>query len=142
MEDESRTVITRRQSLLTMAAVATAGIAGCTSTQNQNDVGNSFATDVIVYSAASDPRTVSVTITEIESDTPHTAKTLEVSPGETVDPVNSGKLPANNSSYAVEVIVEDRPSETFEWTDPSAALAPLWVRIDGSQNIKFLLQAG
>lgn len=142
MEDESHTVISRRQSLLTMAAAGTAGFAGCLSTRNQDGVGNSFATDVIVYSAASDPRTVSITITETDSDTPHTARTLELSPGETVDPVNSGKLPAHNNSYAIEVTVEDGPSETFEWTDPSAELAPLWVRIDESRNIKFLLQAG
>jgi hypothetical protein len=143
MEAElSQAVISRRQSLLTIAAVATAGIAGCGSTQKQNGVGNSFATDVIVSSAASDPRTVSITITETDSDTVHTARTLELSPGETVNPVNSGKLPATNSSYAVEVTVEDGPSETFEWTEPSAELAPLWVRIDESRNIKFLLQAG
>lgn len=142
MEDGSRTVVGRRQSLFAMAAVATAGLAGCTSSQNQNGVGNSFATDVIVYNAASDSRNVSVTITATDSNTPHTDRTLELSPGEVVDSVNTGKLPANNSSYSVEVTVEDGPSETFEWTDPSVELAPLWVRIDGTQNIKFLLQAG
>jgi hypothetical protein len=56
--------------------------------------------------------------------------------------VNSGKLPTNTSSYTVQVSVEDGPSETFEWTDPSVELAPLWVRIDGTRNITFLLQAG
>lgn len=151
MEDASPPGIGRRQSLLTMAAVATAGFAGCGSIQdgdaNGDDdddggVGNSFATDVILYSAASAPRTVSITITETESDTPHTARTIDLSPGETVDPVNSGKLPANNSSYAVEVVVEDGPSETFEWDDPTVGRAPLWIVVDDSRNIKFLLQAG
>lgn len=142
MEDETPTVMSRRQSLFTMAAVAATGLAGCGSTQDTNGVANSFATDVIVCSAASAPRTVSITITEADADTPHTDRTLDLSPGETVDPVNSGKLPANSSSYTVEVAVEDGPSETFEWTDPSVELAPLWVRIDGTQNVTFLLQAG
>lgn len=142
MKDESPTAIGRRQSLFTMAAVATAGITGCSSTQNQNDIGNSGATDVIVSSAAPDHRTVSITITEDDSETPHTVRTFDLSPGETVDPVNVGKLPTNNSSYTVEVTVEDGPSETFEWTDPSVELAPLWVRLDETPNIKFLLQAG
>lgn len=139
-----------------MATVATTGLAGCGSlrddgtdddTEDDGDagdggVGNSFATDVVAFSGATAPRTVSITITDTESDTPHTDRTLDLAPGETVDPVNSGKLPANGSSYTVDVVVEDGPSETFEWTDPSAELAPLWVRVDDSQNITFLLQAG
>lgn len=142
MTDESRTAIGRRQCLLAVAAVATTGLAGCSSTEDQDGVGSSFATDVIVSSVATDPQSVSLTITETDSDTPHTERTVELSPGETVDPVNSEKLPANTSSYTVDVSVKDGPSETFEWTDPSIDLAPLWVQIDDSTNIKFLLQAG
>jgi hypothetical protein len=33
-------------------------------------MGNSGATDVIAYSAASEPRTVSITIAEVDSDSP------------------------------------------------------------------------
>ena len=125
-----------------MAVAATAGLAGCSSLQGETGVGDSGAADVIVTSAASGPRTVSITITEADADSPHTDRTLDLSPNETVDPVNSGKLPTNTSSYTVVVALEDGPSETFEWTDPSLELAPLWVRIDDSQNIRFLLQAG
>jgi hypothetical protein len=142
MGNDSPPLVTRRQSLVTMTAVATMGIAGCGSTQDTDGVGNSFATDVIVHSAASDARTVSITITEIDAETAHTDSTLALSPGETVDPVNDGKLPANDGGYVVDVAVADGPNETFEWTDLSPELAPLWVRIDETENIKFLLQAG
>lgn len=142
MGNDSPPVVSRRQSLFTMTAVATMGLAGCGSPQDADGVGNSFATDVIVHNAASDARTVSITITELDADTPHTDRTLDLSGGETVDPVNNGKLPANDSSYAVDVTVEAGPSETFEWTDLTAELAPLWVRIDETENVKFLLQAG
>ncbi|MFW5974242.1 MAG: hypothetical protein ACOCPZ_02545 [Natrialbaceae archaeon] len=144
MDDEPPGGIGRRRSLLAMAAVATAGLAGCSWGQNGNGngMGNSGATDVIACNGASEPRTVTITVTEVDSDTPHTSRTLELSPGETVDPVNSGKLPTTASSYTVEVSVENGPSETFEWEDPTVELAPLWVRVDETRNIKFLLQAG
>lgn len=131
----------RRRLLVTMAAVAAGGVAGCSSTREQNGVGDSGATDVIVCSVAPDPRTVSITITAAGAERPHTSRTLSLAPGEVVDPVNSSKLPTN-TDYTVEVTVEDGPEETFEWTDPTALLAPLWVRIDATRNIKFLLQAG
>lgn len=125
-----------------MAGVAAAGIAGCSSLRDDPGLSDSGATDVILSSAASEPRTVSVTITEADAETPRTDRTMDLSPGETVDPVNDGKLPTNTSSYSVSVSVVDGPSETFEWTDPTVELAPLWVRIDDSRNITFLLQAG
>lgn len=142
MDDEPRGGIGRRRILAALAAVATAGLAGCSWGQNGNGVGNSGATDVIACNGGSEPRTVTITVTAADSDTPHTSRTLELSPGETVDPVNSGKLPTTARSYTVEVTVENGPSETFEWEDPSVELAPLWVRVDESRNIKFLLQAG
>lgn len=43
--------------------------------------------------------------------------------------------------FSVEVTVQRGPSETFEWDDPDAQLAPLSVLIDDSQNMGFLLQA-
>jgi hypothetical protein len=142
MGNDDPAVVSRRQSLVTMAAGATAGLAGCGSTQDTGGVGDSFATDVIVHNAASAARTVSVRITAVDADTPHTDTTLALSSGETVDPVNDGKLPATDGGYVVDVDVDGGPSETFEWTDLSADLAPLWVRVDDSENIRFLLQAG
>jgi hypothetical protein len=142
MEPESDAGIGRRQSLVTMAALVTGGIAGCSSLDSQDGVGNSGAVDVIAYSAASEPRTVSITVTGAEAETPHTSRTETLEPGEAVDPVNPSKLPTNTSSYTVEVAVTDGPSEQFEWTDPTVDLAPLWVIVDDSRNINFLLQAG
>lgn len=126
-----------------MAAMAsTTSLAGCSLLQDQTGVGDSGATDVIVHNIAAEPKTVSITITDREAENPHTARTLTVSPEEIVDPVNSGKLPTNTSGYTVEVAVNNGPSETFDWTDPTVQLAPLWVQIDETQNIRFLLQAG
>ena len=143
MVDRTSIRLDRRRMLATMAAVTSAtSIAGCASLRDQPGVGDSGATDVIVHSIASETKTVSITITDTDAESPHTSRTLDVSPGEIVDPVNSGKLPTNTSSYTVEVAVNDGPSETFEWTDPTVTLAPLWVQIDGTRNIIFLLQAG
>ena len=133
----------RRRMLAMMAAGASAtALAGCGSVRDPSGVGDSGATDVILHSIASEPRTVSITITDTEAASPHTERTLAVTPGEIVDPVNYGKLPTNTSGYTVEVAVTDGPSETFEWTDPTVRLAPLWVQLDGTRNIAFLLQAG
>lgn len=134
--------VSRRRHLATVAGVATAGFAGCSSLRTDRGVSDSGATDVILSSAASEQRTVTVTITEADAETPRTDRTVDLSPAETVDPVNDGKLPTNTSSYSVSVSVVDGPSETFEWTEPTVELAPLWVRIDDTRNIVFLLQAG
>jgi hypothetical protein len=141
MEDESSTE-SRRRLLATAALTATASIAGCSSLVGGGGVGNSGATDVGVYSLASTPQTVSLTITDASAEQPHTSKTVELAPGDVIEPVNGSKLPTNTSRYIIEVTVEDGPSETFEWTDPTVTLAPLWVQIDDSDNIRFLLQAG
>jgi hypothetical protein len=132
----------RRQMLAAMVAAGTTSIAGCSSFLDRGGVGDSGATDVVVHNVASESKVVSVTVTDTNAEEPHTDRTLDVAPGEIVDPVNSGKLPTNTSSYTVEVAVENGPSETFEWTDPTVQLAPLWVQIDDTRNIKFLLQAG
>ncbi|MFB6149886.1 MAG: hypothetical protein ABEJ48_09500 [Halobacteriales archaeon] len=125
-----------------MAAVAGAtSVAGCSSVLNDEGVGDSGATDVVVYNRASTSQTVSITVTDTSAERPHTSRTLELSPGEVVDPVNSSKLPTN-TSYTVEVTVEGGLSETFDWADPAVELAPLWIQIDDTQNIRFLLQAG
>lgn len=142
MNKETIPEVNRRQALLTIAVAASAGIAGCASTRSKEGVGNSGAVDVIVYNATSETRTVSITITAVDAENPHTKRTLSLSPGKVVDPVNASKLPTNTSQYTVEVTVNDGPSESFEWTDPTVRLAPLWVRIDRTRNIKFLLQAG
>lgn len=143
MDERSASDLGRRRVLTTMAAVASAtSLAGCSSFLDRGGVGDSGAADVTVHNAASEPKTVSVTITDADAEEPHTDRTLELSAGENVDSVNSGKLPTNTSSYTVEVGVENGPSETFTWTDPTVQRAPLWVLIDGTRNIKFLLQAG
>jgi len=141
MEDESLTE-SRRRLLAATALTATTGMAGCSSLVGGGGVGNSGATDVAVYSLASTSQTVSVTIRDAEAEQTHTTRTVELAPGEVVEPVNDSKLPTNTSRYIIEVTVEDGPSETFEWADPTITLAPLWVQIDDSQNIRFLLQAG
>lgn len=129
--------------LATVASVVgAASVAGCASSLDEGGVGDSGATDVIVHNTADGPRTVSVTITEADAEEPHTARTLDVASGEVVDPVNDGKLPTNTSEYTVEVAVQNGPTETFEWTDPTVQRAPLWVQIDGTRNILFLLQVG
>ena len=129
--------------LTSMGAVASAAsITGCSSSPNREGIGDSGATDVTLHNAASERETVSVTVAAADAEEPHTDRTLELRSGELVDSVNSGKLPTNTDGYTVEVTVEEGPSETFEWTDPTVQLAPLWVLIDGTRNIKFLLQAG
>lgn len=132
----------RRQFLTILAAVAgTTTVAGCFGLGGHRIGGQHGATDVLLYNLMAEPATVSVTITESDSDDPHTARTLTLTEGETVNPVNRGKLPTNGS-YLVEVDVENGPSETYDWSDPDLELAPLYILIDDSQNIKFLLHAG
>lgn len=143
MEDGSYPNPRRRRILATVAAVGgTTSVAGCSSFAGDGSVGDSGATDVVVYSLASQSKTVSITIADSSADSPHTSRTLELSSGEIIDPVNESKLPTNANTYEITVTVEGGPSETFEWTDPTVELAPLWVHIDDSQNVKFLLQAG
>lgn len=125
----------RRRVLATMGAAGAASLAGC-SLWDQTG-----ATDVLAHNAAAESKTVSVTITETGADEPHTSRTLELDAGETVEPVNRSKSPTN-ASYTVEASVEDGPSETFDWDEPKVELAPLYVFVDDSRNIKFLLQAG
>ncbi len=128
---------TRRRYLSALVAVAgTASVAGCTSLWDQTG-----ATDVIVHNVGEGQKTVSITITDTDAEARHTSRTVELDPGEKVDPVNRSKLPTN-TSYAVEVTVGETTSETFEWDDPDVELAPLHVLVDDTRNIKFLLQAG
>lgn len=114
--------------------------AGCSSVRDRlwSQTG---ATDVFVISTASQPRTLTVAIRDTEADAQLTERTIPVSPGEQAGPVRESKLPTN-TSYRIEASLEDGPSETFEWTDPTVERAPLWILVDDSQNIKFLLQAG
>ena len=127
----------RRRFLAAVAGVTgSTALAGCSSVWQQTG-----ATDVNVYNWADESKVVSITVTAADADEPHTARTLELGAGERVEPVNRSKLPTN-SSYTVRVTVEDGPSETFAWEDPDVSLAPLYVLVDESRNIKFLLQAG
>jgi hypothetical protein len=141
MEEEPPTE-SRRRLLATAGITATTTIAGCSSLVGNSGIGNSGATDVAVYSLASTSQMVELTITDASAERPHTSRTVELAPGDVIDPVNDSKLPTNTSTYVIEVRVEDGPSETFEWTDPTVTLAPLWIQIDDSENIRFLLQAG
>lgn len=94
-----------------------------------------------MYSLAADPVTVSVVVTDTDATEPHTSRTLEISQGEKVEPVNRGKLPTN-TSYTITVTVEGGANETFEWTDPKLDLAPLYIVIEDPQTIEFLFNAG
>ena len=142
MPDDGLPGAGRRQFLTSVAAASVAlGLAGCPSGPTTDGVGDSGATDVAVSSLASEPKTVSITITEMGAESPRTDRTLEVGPGEVVEAVNTGKLPTN-TGYSVAVAVRGGPSETFEWAEPTVDLAPLWVQVDDSRNIRFLLQAG
>lgn len=137
MRDRSPVGPGRRRFLTAIVTVAgTTSIAGYSTLWDQTG-----ATDVLVYNVRTEPTVVSVTITPTDAEKPHTARELEIAPGANVDPVNRSKLPTN-SSYSVTVEVDGGPSETFDWDDPDVELAPLYILIDETQNIKFLLQAG
>lgn len=143
----------RRHTLGAMAAIGSAvGLAGCSSflgdgnDDGDNDgddgVGNSGATDVVVVNAATESKEVAITVTEDGATDPAIDETIALSAGELVEEVTRSKLPTNTSGYTVDVSVTDGPSESFEWTDPTVELAPLWVRVDETRNVKFLFQAG
>jgi hypothetical protein len=40
------------------------------------------------------------------------------------------------------VEVNGGPSETFGWDNPDVELSPLYILVDETRNIEFLLQAG
>ena len=137
MRDRSPVGPDRRRFLTAMVAVAgTTSIAGCSILWDQTG-----ATDVLVYNVGAEFIVVSVTITPTDGEEPHTSRELEIDSGAKVDPVNRSKLPTN-SSYSITVEVDGGPSETFDWDDPDVELAPLYILVDETQNIKFLLQAG
>ena len=137
MRDRSTVGPGRRRFLTAVAAVAgTTSIAGCSTLWDQTG-----ATDVVIYNLRAEPIVVSVTITPTDAEESHTARELEIAPGAKVDPVNRSKLPTN-SSYSITVEVDGGPRETFDWDDPDVELAPLYILIDETQNITFLLQAG
>lgn len=142
MEDGSSTNPSRRQILTTAALTGAASVAGCSSLVDDAGVGNSGATDVVVHSLASTPKALPLTISGPNAESPHTSRTLELAPGDVIDPVNGSKLPSNTSEYTIKMTAEDGSRETFEWADPTAELAPLWGQVDDTQNIRFLLQAG
>lgn len=128
--------IDRRRYLSTLAAFASVTTASGCLASNQ-----SGATDIVLYSLAADTSSVSVVVTDTDATEPHTSRTLSVSQGDKIDPVNQGKLPTN-TSYTVEVTVEAGTSETFDWTDPELDLAPLHVLVEDPQNVEFLYNTG
>lgn len=136
MVDHSANGLSRRQILGSI--VATAGLGGAAGCLSMGQLG---ASDVVAYNAADESKTISVTITAGDTEDPHTSRSMTVAPGQKIDPVNQSKLPLN-TDYLIEVIVENGPSETFEWNDPTVERAPLYVFIDDTTNIKFLMQAG
>lgn len=137
MGNVSSPSLRRRRALSMIAAtVGTATLAGCSTIWDQTG-----AADVIVHNAASETKTIDITITAGDVEDPHTSRTLEVAPNNQANPVNDSKLPTN-TGYTVAVAITDGPSETFEWTDPSVKRTPLWILVDDSQHIKFLLQSG
>ena len=140
MPDRSSLRLPRRGFISIVAGISgTTALSGCTARQDDppRQVG---ATDVVVLNDAPSRKTVTVTITDVEAETTHTERTIAVAPSERLD-VNRGKLPLN-TAYRIAVSIEDGPSETFEWADPVIDRAPLWILLDDSRNIRFLLQAG
>ncbi|ERJ07016.1 TAT pathway signal sequence protein [Halorhabdus tiamatea SARL4B] len=127
----------RRTFLSGAAATGAVATAGCSFLWDQPG-----ATDVILYSGASQPRTVTVSITRSAGNEGTVVdRTMTVDPGETVDPVNQSKLPLGRP-YTVTVTVENGGSETFNWESPDIELAPLYIFIDDTANVDFLLQTG
>jgi hypothetical protein len=125
----------RRSFLVAAAATGSAALAGCFALDQAG------ASDVVAHSVAETARTVTITITARDAEAPRTDRSLRLAPGETVNPVNDGKLPMNDE-YTVTVDVESGARETFEWTDTDVELAPLHVLVDDGDNPRFLLQAG
>jgi hypothetical protein len=137
MQDRPTEGSGRRRFLTTIVAVVgTTSLAGCSTLWDQTG-----AADVVVYNVRTEPIVVTVTITPTDAEEPHTARELEIAPGAKVDPVNRSKLPTNRS-YSIGVEVNGGPSETFGWDDPDVELSPLYILVDETRNIEFLLQAG
>lgn len=133
---DARSGHTRRRCLSALSVLAgTATAAGCLSWEQTG------ATDVVAYSLAPGDVTASITITESDADEPHTSRTFTLGQGEQIDPVNDSKLPTN-TSYTVEVAVEEGASATFDWADPDIERAPLYVAIEDPQTVEFLYHAG
>lgn len=126
----------RRRFLSAVAVIGSITLSGCSTIGGQHG-----ATDVVALNIATAAKKVSITITDSTENALHTSQTLTLDPSEKVDPVNDGKLPTN-ASYTIEVTMENGPQETFEWDNPDLEQAPLWVIVDDSENIRFLLQSG
>jgi len=144
MDRNPSTGPTRRRVLGALAAAGLGSVAGCNASSETTDspgAGTSYATDLVACSVAGGEKTVAITVTAIGADTPRTERTLKLSPGDVVDPVNDGKIPGNGDGYTVEVDIDGGASETFEWTDIGPERAPLWVLIPDGGNIRFLLDA-
>lgn len=135
MTDDTPRSAGRRAFLVAAAATGSVALAGCFT------LGQAGASDVVAHNVAETARTVTITITPSDAETPRTDRSLRLAPGETVDPVNDGKLPMNDE-YTVTVDVDGGARETFDWTDPDVELAPLHVLVDDGDNPRFLLQAG
>jgi Tfp pilus assembly major pilin PilA len=141
MEDRSSFHQTRRRFVSVLAWIGgTVTLSGC-ATRRDNPPRQLGATDVVVVNDSSSHKTVTVTITDVEANEIHTDRAITTAPRTQNDSVNDGKLPLN-TDYRIEVNVENGPAETFEWDDPVIDRAPLWIRVDDSRNITFLLQAG
>jgi hypothetical protein len=137
MADSGPSYPSRRRLLSSLGSMAgVAALAGCSLVWDQTG-----ATDVIVHNAATEAKTISVTIRAEGADDPRTDRTVSLDAGETRNPLDPAKIPTN-AAYTVAVDVENGPSETFDWSDPDVARAPLWILVDDSENITFLLQAG
>jgi hypothetical protein len=141
MDRNPSTGPTRRKTLGALAAAGLGAVAGCNALGNAGTpaVSNSYTTDVVACSVADTEKTVTVTVRAAGAEDPRTDRTLSLSPGEVINPVNDGKFPGDG--YTVEVDIEEGPSETFEWTEVGPERAPLWVLIPENDNVRFLLDA-
>jgi len=135
---DSRKRPSRRRVVAAGAALAGASLAGCSFVPGTRK----GATEVVLHNERTEPISVSLAVTgEGDGGEPRVSETIDLDSLERARPNEDDQLPVG-TDYAVEVDVEDGPTETFEWRDVRVELAPLHVIVDGSDNVLFALEAG
>lgn len=125
----------RRRFLVATGSVAIPGLtAGCYT----DGAGGSR---IVVYNVTADPTTVSIEVVPESDDVSGLDRTLELDPRERIEIPEEFVFPLI-TDYSVTVDVEGGPRETFDWTESAADRAPLYVLLDGSDNIRFLVEVG
>lgn len=125
----------RRALLGGFSSLGLAGLAGCT-----DGPGSSRgATDVLVHNDGDVPRTVDLTVTQRDSESPRVDTRLELKPNEQ-EHINNRVIMGSDYDVAVSFIDENRDSpyaETQEWNN---ARQPLHVILN--DQIVFAVQIG